>query len=40
MVKGNGISNIDNEIYFENETNDDLKKTSWAFIHQIPSQNI
>ena len=26
MVRGNGISNIDIETFFENKTNDDLKK--------------
>ena len=32
MSKGNGITNIDIDKFFENETNDDLKKISWEFI--------
>ena len=35
MTSRKGITNIDIEKYFENETNNDLKKTLWVFIHRI-----
>ena len=32
MTSVNGITNIDIDKFFDNETNDDLKKTLWGFI--------
>ena len=32
MTGGNGITNIDIEKFFDNEANDDLKKSLWVFI--------
>ena len=35
MASGKGITSMEIEKFFDNETNEEVKETLWVFTHQI-----